>query len=332
MAQSGQESMRNATVPFAVLVLLASINASANAEFRKESVTKVEVGPSVVAGALPKNVVVGTINDSLHQAEHCFGFRKAMVRDSGEVSLSWTITPEGRASDIRVIDVAPEYLRTADCLRGRIRSWKFPESEGGTTEVRQGWSFRLEVVEVPLWPTFTCREARELMTSGPLGREEARRVMGSDPLGPEALDRDWVLEPIRGADGNLSISCHSGCNEFRWRGALQKGLFACGDVQAAPMKGKGFLMQEEGSAERNRAIGICYLKELLKNWELHGEIEISWSITAQGRISRPRVVRASEGLEKVAECAARAVESPAFGDMVGPADVVQLWRLRPAKD
>lgn len=163
--------------------------------------------------------------------------------------------------------------------------------------------------------------------------EEARNIMVADRLGPEVFDLEWVEDGARTKNGGIDISCHSGCDEMYRRSALQKGMLACGEVQAISVTVDRLPIRNKVPNGRTAsAIARCYLKALHTNWKLKGEIQFSWSVNSDGRVIDARVIRYSGGLKKVAACAVEAVKGMGFDDVVGPAKVVELWSLRPSTE
>lgn len=291
-------------------------------------VVKGESGPTVVAGAIPRSTVAEVIAETLDHVEFCLtkGLNDGSHAE-GEISLSWEITPEGRAFDIRMEDTASELQWAAPCLRGRIRLWRFPEAEG-RTQVQQRWSFRIVEVQALEKPKSHCLHIRQ----GDC--RLARKLLESGEIGPEVLDDEWVEEGrgkiVTDCPG-LLWTCRVGGGDYVRRLELQGDLLACGEIRAGAMQVKGSLSRDFDRPIRDAVVHRCYLRELVKDWSSSGKIEIGWSVDADGQHSNPRVISYERNLERVADCVLDAIKAGRFGRPNGPADVVQAWTLRPAK-
>jgi hypothetical protein len=67
----------------------------------------------------------------MNQAEECYlGAIEKRPGAEGKVLLQWDIGADGRAENVKIVEINPKLVDISDCLTQRLRSWKFPIPNG----------------------------------------------------------------------------------------------------------------------------------------------------------------------------------------------------------
>lgn len=110
----------------------------------------VEVRAYEGPGGLDKSVIGAVVQ--AHAAEVRFCYERALQGSAGlegKVSVWWVIGPDGA---VKQATVATDTLPTsdvADCIEGRVKTWRFPEPiGGGKVDVTFPWIFKEAVGQV----------------------------------------------------------------------------------------------------------------------------------------------------------------------------------------
>jgi outer membrane biosynthesis protein TonB len=106
--------------------------------------TKVTSGPSVVQGALSKDLIGNVIKKHWSEIKYCY--ETELNKDpqlNGKVSMSFTIDSTGAVSQADVAETTMNNRNVESCIVNRVRRWMFPEPRGGgEVIVTYPWIFR----------------------------------------------------------------------------------------------------------------------------------------------------------------------------------------------
>ncbi len=97
-------------------------------------------------GGLDRNEIAAVIQRHLSEVRFCYekGLQKN-PRLSGRVSMKFMIGPNGRVTTAQIGNSSLNYQPSETCIRDRLKTWKFPEPQGGVT-VKVNYPFVLRRV------------------------------------------------------------------------------------------------------------------------------------------------------------------------------------------
>lgn len=97
-------------------------------------------------GGLDRNEIAAVIQRHLSEVRFCYekGLQKN-PRLSGRVSMKFMIGPNGRVTVAQIGNSSLNYQPSETCIRDRLKTWKFPEPQGGVT-VKVNYPFVLRRV------------------------------------------------------------------------------------------------------------------------------------------------------------------------------------------
>jgi FHA domain len=103
---------------------------------------RVRSGSAAVFGKLDPNEVRAVIRAHRREVHHCYQ-KGLMANDklAGTVRVSFFINPAGRVQSCSVTEnlAVP---KVGNCICGRLRTWKFPQPQGGLARVAYAWTLQ----------------------------------------------------------------------------------------------------------------------------------------------------------------------------------------------
>ena len=97
-----------------------------------------------VRGSLDKSIVRRVIWEHRDQIRYCY--ERQLTKHPGlfgKLTLEWTIKSDGHTHNVRAVESTFYERSVSDCVRSRIRNWRFPAPNGGgTVEVRYPFLFK----------------------------------------------------------------------------------------------------------------------------------------------------------------------------------------------
>ncbi|MDA3863053.1 MAG: AgmX/PglI C-terminal domain-containing protein, partial [Deltaproteobacteria bacterium] len=103
---------------------------------------RVRQGSASVYGKLDPNEVRAVIRAHRREVHHCYQ-KGLMMNDklAGSVRVSFIIATTGRVKSCNVTENLA-IAKVGNCICGRLRTWKFPQPQGGLARVAYAWTLQ----------------------------------------------------------------------------------------------------------------------------------------------------------------------------------------------
>jgi TonB family protein len=121
-----------------------SVNINRNADFAIKGVEGSLSGKGTRSTARSQDAIGRVVGQHSDAIESCYK-RESRLNPNlqGSVTVQFTIDPDGRVAQVRVVDSSLRNKNVEDCISKRIRTWRFdkiPESDGAV-QARYKWIF-----------------------------------------------------------------------------------------------------------------------------------------------------------------------------------------------
>jgi TonB family protein len=101
-----------------------------------------DAGGQEFTGKLQKHVIQRVIRRHVGAVRFCY--ERALVKNpklSGKVVVRFVIDPDGKVTAAEIPDSSLKAPAVEDCILKRVRSWRFPQPEGGAVSVAYPFVF-----------------------------------------------------------------------------------------------------------------------------------------------------------------------------------------------
>jgi len=103
-----------------------------------------DIGTPVIMGALPMEVIKKVIDENKLQIRYCYEVQLQRQQNlEGKISMKWVIGATGSVADVKVKDTTMNNAAVENCIKEKIRTWRFPApAGGGIVEVNYPFIFK----------------------------------------------------------------------------------------------------------------------------------------------------------------------------------------------
>ena len=94
-------------------------------------------------GTLSREAIQRVVGQHMHKIQACYE-RQLIVSPglAGKIVFDWVISTSGSVSSARQVSSSLRNAAVANCILQQIRSWRFPQPQGGSVQVRYPFVFR----------------------------------------------------------------------------------------------------------------------------------------------------------------------------------------------
>jgi hypothetical protein len=96
----------------------------------------------LLGGGMSREEVRKVIDQHMDEVSYCY--ETALMEDPsimGKMAFEWRILLDGRVGEVRIKSSSIRSDQLHSCIRGSIKSWKFPKPQGAEVEVSYPFIF-----------------------------------------------------------------------------------------------------------------------------------------------------------------------------------------------